>query len=71
MAQTWAELLTSNPLDFNHEKNPQEQPAFFPVTTNTFSLSLRNSEYNQEKILVVPIGFFMFRIKRIGRYIVI
>ena len=29
--------------------------------------SLRNSEYKQEKLLVVPVDFFMVRIKQIGR----
>jgi hypothetical protein len=56
-----AELLPSNPLDFKHEKNPREQPSLLAYC------SLRNSQYNQEKMLVVPVDFFMVKIKRIGR----
>ena len=63
-----AELLTSNLLDFNSEKNSPEQPTFFWLQPTLLAYcSLRNSEYNQEKMLVVPVDFFMIRIKRIGR----
>ena len=63
-----AKLLTSNPLDFNHEKNPREQPTFFFLLQPTLLAycSLRNSEYNQEKMFVVPVDFFTVKIKRIG-----
>ena len=44
-----AELLTSNPLDFNRESS--EQPTFFFRLQPTLLAycSLRNSEYNQER----------------------
>ena len=29
--------------------------------------SMRNSEYNQKKMLVVPVDFFMLKVKQIGR----
>ena len=44
--------LISNPLDLNGEKNSQEQPTFLAYC------SLRNSDYKQGNMLLVPGDFF-------------
>jgi hypothetical protein len=58
-----AELQTSNLLDFNGETN---QHFFFRLQPTLLAYwSLRNSEYNQEEMLVVPVDFSLVKIKRI------